>query len=333
MSRKTRKRRPRQAHTEETVEEKAEAAYRQSRRRFRRNDFDGAFQAIREVLELAPAYPNGQNFAGWILLNLPAPTPAQLERAEAHFREAMRVNPYDAVPALNLGRALVALGREQEAIALAESLIADNRFKVDALTWLGWHWAFRKGDVDRGLELLVQATQAGPWKARAWVSLGELQQQRGARSEACFAYTVALSCSDIGDVADDKALKTKLREIEKDMQRRGEKPPIVIRLMDGRIAGPELVAIERACREARYDDAVAALGNLRDYDLVDTIGIALSGARAAQAAGRFASARQLLQLAITGYEMYASSASSGAEGLARMAEVKEMRALLASWGG
>lgn len=333
VSRKTRKRRPKHPPVEETTGEKAKQAYRRSRKCLHHNDFDGASQAMGEVLALDPAYPNAENFAGWILLGLPRPTQAQLERALAHFHEAMRLDPYAPAPALNVGEALVALGRESEAIAWMESRVAEDRFKPEALNWLGWYWAFRKADEDRGLDLLQQATRAGPWKARAWVNLGTLEQRRGARSEACRAFRIALSCSDVADATDVPDLERRVVELEKEMQRLGEEPPIVIRLMNGELAGPELIAIEKACRDARYDDAVAALGNLQAYDLVDAIGIAYAGAKAAQAAGQYAAARRLMELAIRGYELYASSASSGAEGLGRMAAVKEMREELARWGG
>lgn len=313
-----------------TIADKAKRAYKRSRKCLRHRDFDGASRAIGEVLALDPAYPNAHNFAGWILLELPSPTPAQLERAVDHFREAMRAALHDAMPALNLGSALVALGREDEAIALMDSLVAEGRFKVEALNWLGWHWGFRKGDVDRGLDLLEQATRAGAWKSRPWVNLGDLHRQCGQLGEACFAYKVALTCSD---VADERTLKQRIVDLEKDMRRRGEEPPVVIRLMSGELAGPELVGIACACRDGRYEDAVTALGRLPVCDLVDAIGIAHSGAQAAQAAGKFASARQLMEFAIRGYEIYASSASSGAEGLGRMAAVEEMREVLASWGG
>lgn len=330
VSRKTRKRRPRTPRPEPTTAEKAKQAYRRSRKCLHHADFDGASQAIGEVLALDPAYPNAENFAGWILLERPMPTQVQLERALAHFHEALRLEPHAVAPTLNVGGTLVALGRGSEAIAWMESLVAGDRFKPEALNWLGWYWAFRKGDEERGLDLLQQATRAGPWKARAWVNLGTLEQQRGARSEACRAFRTALSCRDVADVSD---LERRVVELEKEMQWLGEEPPIVIRLMNGELAGPELIAIEKACRDARYDDAIAALGNLQAYDLVDAIGIAYPGAKAAQAAGQFAVARRLMELAIRGYELYASSASSGAEGLGRMAAVEQMREELARWGG
>lgn len=329
MSRKTRKRRSRRAHVEETTREKAKRVYAQSRKRFRHDDFDGAFQAIAEVLELDPGYPNAQNFAGWILLHLPHPTRAQLERALGHFREAMHVGPRDAVPALNAGEALVALGREDEAIALMESLTPDKHFKASALNWLGAYWALRKGDEDRGLELFEQATQAKRWSAKAWVNLGILKQRRGARSEACFAYQVALCCRDV----DDKpALERKVAELESEMRQCGEEPPIVIRLMNGEIAGPGIVAIERDIRAGRYEDAIAAFESLSVPELVDAMYVAEAGAEAAYAGGHFAAARHLMEIAIGAYEVFASSASSGAEGLGRMAEIRRMREQLDGWG-
>ena len=143
MSRKTRKRRPKQPPAEETSAEKAKQAYGRSRKCLHHDDFDGASQAIGEALALDPAYPNAENLAGWILLKLPRPTQVQLERALAHFHEAVRLEPHAPAPVLNVGEALVALGREVEAIVWMESLIARDQFKPEALNWLGWHWAFR----------------------------------------------------------------------------------------------------------------------------------------------------------------------------------------------
>ncbi len=331
MSRRRRKRRAPRDERVEQAARRAAAAYKRSRRALKSGDFDAALAAVREALELEPASPYGHNLAGWVLLQRPNPTEAELEQAVGYFRAAIELDPRDVVPTVNLANALIAQGRDGEAIAMMESHVATHSFAADALNWLGWYWGFRRGETDRAIELLEQAVRIRPWKALPWVNLGTLRKQNGAYEDAYVAYQIALTCSDLED---EQPVEDSARALEEQMIERGEEPPIVIRNELGELLGPELVAVARACRAGRFDDAIAALERLGSENgnyLVDAIGIAHDGARAARQQGAMIQARRLLELVIRGYELYASGATSGAEGLGRMHDVERMRQLLADW--
>lgn len=307
------------------------AAYKRARRALKRGSFDDASAAVQQALELDPKSSYGHNLAGWILLKQPHPTAGDLAQAESSFRAAIELAPGDVVPVLNLADTLVAQGRDDDAIAMMESHAAGHSFRAEALNWLGWYWGFRRGDADRAIALFDRAIQASRWKSLPWMNLAILRKQRGEHREAYIAYQIALTCSDLEDKA---SVEASARELEQELVARGEELPIVIRNQFGELLGPELVAVARACRAGRFDEAAAALeqlGNENGNYLVDAIGIAHDGAKAAHQQGALLQARRLLELVIRGYELYASGATSGAEGLGRMHDVERMRKLLAEW--
>jgi tetratricopeptide (TPR) repeat protein len=309
----------------------ADARYEHSRALLKKGDFDGALAAARETITLDPRYPNAHSFAGWILLQRPERSAADLEAAIGYFRTARELAPWDGVPLVNLSEALVAAGRADEAIVTMERALAEGALAAYAHNWLGCHFGFQRADVDRALSHLRAATRAKPWWSVPWVNLAALLESRGALVDAYVANEMAQSCSDL---ADKKQARKRSRELEAELQRAGQEVPLVMRGESGELLGPEFTSIGRACREGRFDEAIAALLALERTDigrLVDATGIAERGALAAHAEGKLEQAHRLLEAALRGYRAYASWSTSGAEGTARMVDVERVQRLLASW--
>src|SRR5512143_461286 len=116
----------------------AQERYERSRALFKRGEHAAALAAVREAIALDPAMSEAHNFAGWILLELPSRTAADLGEAIAAFREAYRLAPADPVVFMNLCNALVAADRPHEAIELAERQVQTN--EAEAHNWLGWYF-------------------------------------------------------------------------------------------------------------------------------------------------------------------------------------------------
>lgn len=91
-----------------------------------------------------------------------------------------------------------------------------------------------------------------------------------------------------------------------------------------------VIDVERLLREKRWSDAVAAMKALDASNKVDAIGYATRGVDQMISAGERDAARQMQELVVEAYVIYASWSTSGGEGLARTADVDRERARLRS---
>ncbi|MEP6862440.1 MAG: YqcC family protein [Deltaproteobacteria bacterium] len=182
----------------------AAEAYERSRAAFAAGDHAAALEAIRLALGADPKYPNARNYAGWILQHLPSRTAADLDEAITHYRAAMDVAPDDPVPLSNLCDALVAAGRDADAIAEAERAAASThewKRTVGAHNWLGWKLMERPETLDRAIEHLRQAVN---WRWRwgvARVNLGKALELAHRGDEMYEQLASALQCEDDFDRA------------------------------------------------------------------------------------------------------------------------------------
>lgn len=87
----------------------------------------------------------------------------------------------------------------------------------------------------------------------------------------------------------------------------------------------DVIEVERLLRDARWDDAIAALQRLGSTDFVDAIGYAARGVDRALAMERRDVAIALQALVVQGYVIYASWSTSGAEGMMRTGDVDRER--------
>jgi tetratricopeptide (TPR) repeat protein len=164
-----------------------ERAYEESRAAFERGDHDAALAAIREVLAADPRFPNAHNWAGWVLLKR-----GQLDEAISRFHAAVALAPDDPVPLANLCNALVAAGREADAIAEAE------RAQFAGHHWLGWHFM---AEPERAIDHLRKAVRWRTWWGTARANLGRALELAHRTDEAYEELSIALRCTDDFDRA------------------------------------------------------------------------------------------------------------------------------------
>jgi tetratricopeptide (TPR) repeat protein len=138
------------------------------------------------------------NQAGWALLSSPERTAADLEQAIAHFRAAIEASPDDSVPLTNLCDALVAAGRDADAIAEAErsAALTEHWNRVaGAHNWLGWRLMNSPETLERAIEHLQLAIRRWRWGV-ARANLGKALELAHRADEAYEHLAFALDCDD-----------------------------------------------------------------------------------------------------------------------------------------
>ncbi|MFT3840454.1 MAG: hypothetical protein QM723_25925 [Myxococcaceae bacterium] len=143
------------------------------------------------------------NSHGWQLYQVAGRTAAQLEEAITLFKEAMKLRPHDNVPLANCCEALVAAGRAEEAVALAEheSKSAEYRRAAGAHNWLGWHWKAKPETNDAAIEHLKKAISLWPVWALPHANLGHALEAAQKSDEAYEQHGLALRTQDTFDRA------------------------------------------------------------------------------------------------------------------------------------
>jgi Tfp pilus assembly protein PilF len=164
-----------------------------------------ATDALLAALAKEPDLPNARNFAGFLLTTALGADPDALERGIVLLREAQERDPGNALVLPNLGTALEAAGRPDEARRELEAAVARAPALSLAHNWLGWHH-LRRGDAERAMPHLEAAVRAGGWFGPAHFNLGVACLRRGDALGAASALTDALQCEDLHDVAGAYAL-------------------------------------------------------------------------------------------------------------------------------
>jgi tetratricopeptide (TPR) repeat protein len=179
--------------------EGARGLYASAERAWQAGDAASAIALLEGLVRAEPAHPNAHNLAGWILRTSLAGMPDALVRAIAHFEAACVHEPENRHALTNLGDALIAAGRDDEAIAAMQAAVAGDDFDVRAHNWLGWYLREKKGDIDAALVHLRRATRSfyGP----AHVNLGLALEAKGDLAGAEAAYEQAMLCRDVHDPA------------------------------------------------------------------------------------------------------------------------------------
>lgn len=94
-----------------SVPAEAKRLYRRAEEQLGRNDVAGAVASLRKAVEIAPRFT-----AGWNRLGTIAYQSRRYDEAEEHFRKALEQEPTSFPPLVNLGGALLSLGRFREAL-------------------------------------------------------------------------------------------------------------------------------------------------------------------------------------------------------------------------
>jgi uncharacterized protein YqcC (DUF446 family)/Tfp pilus assembly protein PilF len=182
---------------------RAAEPYERSRAAFARGEHQAALAAIAEALAIDPRFPNAHNYAGWILLHWPARTATQLESAITHFREALVIEPGTDAPLANACDALLAAGREEEAIAEAERARSSPEWNraAAAENWLGWRGLARPETLDAAITHFRTALMRRWAWGVARSNLGKALEMKGDPDKAYEEHARALDCDDDFDRA------------------------------------------------------------------------------------------------------------------------------------
>lgn len=162
-----------------SVSAKAKREYYEAENRLERDDAEGAIRHLKQAVRLAPQFAEALNHLGTIYFRQ-----QQYVAAERYFREALRQDPRAYEPLVNLGGALLAEGRTQEALAI--NLHAQNAGPGDPLAnaQLGLSY-FGAGDYDRALKYLRRAEQLDPGHfSNPQIVIAEIYLRRGQESAA-----------------------------------------------------------------------------------------------------------------------------------------------------
>ena len=162
-----------------TVPPAAYREYSNAQKRLARRDVAGAVAHLERAVKIAPQFSPAWNQLGTI-----AYQSRDFPRAEKHFREALEQDPEAFEPLVNLGGALLTLGKLDEALKF--NLYAVLRRPKDALanSQLGMNY-FALGDLDRGLKYLTNAKGIDPSHfSHPQLTLAEIHLRRNERQAA-----------------------------------------------------------------------------------------------------------------------------------------------------
>jgi type IV pilus assembly protein PilF len=142
----------------------------------RAGDPRGALQEIAQAVEAAPDDPEIRNFHALVLhLHF-----GQLDRAIKEYRKAIELRPNYSEAKLNLGAALIAAGRYEEALAPLDEARQDLVFHDAHLAEGNYGWAkYKLGDEAAAIEHLNLAVTLTPAFCLGYRNLAEIHGARG----------------------------------------------------------------------------------------------------------------------------------------------------------
>jgi len=149
------------------------------------DDLDNAMRKadfhMNKAVELSPDEPTGQS-----MLGMQALLARDYEKAEHHLRQSAALNPHDVDTQAVLSFLLSVVGKSDEAIRVAESVVRRDPYHP----WHGWHLGitfFTVRDYENALIAFRDVPHPAPevhgWLAATQVKLGELEQARASMQE------------------------------------------------------------------------------------------------------------------------------------------------------
>ncbi|MBI4459533.1 MAG: tetratricopeptide repeat protein [Acidobacteria bacterium] len=139
-----------------SISEKARREYRKALDRLRDQDVEGAIQHLKKAVERAPQYLEAYNNLGTIYFQK-----QQYAAAERYFRQALALEPEAFEPLINLGGALLALERPQEALEINRRVQQSNPQDALANAQLGLSY-FLLGDHEEAIVYLRKTKELDP---------------------------------------------------------------------------------------------------------------------------------------------------------------------------
>ncbi len=173
--------------------------------------------------------------AVWHLVALCRAARGDQKGALEALEQALTWAPGDAGILQDKATALVYLGRVKEAIPLYEQALKRSPGNPVIMGNLAWALALARQDLDRALELALEAVKAAPKRGRLWQTLGLVRRARGELQKALAAYRRAQKLQP-----GLPGLQQALRELQGGSQ--GNSPPAAPRQVARPMPAPQQAA-------------------------------------------------------------------------------------------
>ena len=283
-----------------------------------------------ELLAAIRSGPRAPLASAWLQLG-------SIDEARGHLRRALRAFRRAADFDTGAARAAAIGGAQRTGVALRAAgkfiLHADDETRLTLM-------------IERNEEPWVRTAPDLTRPAKRAPGLRNRLAGGGAPAELLAALDAVAACGRAGELLPAYADRSLALEIEAHAARDPQLGPLAAKWRDAVLAAyawlvareepneepwSRMSAAERCAHEGRWGEAAAVLSGLergRDFDplacahLADDLGDRAVGAHALDAGA------QLHEIALRGFEQYASWATAGGEGLARMRDVNRLLATL-----
>ncbi|XP_061993975.1 cell division cycle protein 27 homolog B isoform X1 [Rosa rugosa] len=150
------------------------------------DDFENGIKSYQSALRL-----DARHYNSWFGLGMIYFRQEKFEFAEHHFRMANKINPCSSVIASNLGTALHALQRSDEALAIMEKAIrADEKNPVPMYQKANILMSLEK--FDEALAVLEQLNEYSPRESSVHALMGRIYKRRNMHDKAMLHFGIAL---------------------------------------------------------------------------------------------------------------------------------------------
>lgn len=157
-----------------SVSKKARKQYRQANKKLQANDTEAAISHLERAVEISPQFAAAWNDLGTIAYHA-----REYAKAEGYFREALAIDKESFPPTINLGGALLALNRFEEALPFNEAAIRIRPEDSLANSQLGINY-FRLYKDEQAIPYLIKAKRKDPSHASLpQLTLAEIYVRHG----------------------------------------------------------------------------------------------------------------------------------------------------------
>ncbi|XP_050373541.1 cell division cycle protein 27 homolog B isoform X2 [Argentina anserina] len=169
------------------------------------DDFENGMKSYQSALRL-----DARHYNSWFGLGMIYFRQEKFEFAEHHFRMANQINPCSSVIASNLGTALHALQRSDEALAIMEKAIrADEKNPVPMYHKANILMSLEK--FDEALAVLEELNEYSPRESSVHALMGRIYKRRNMHDKAMLHFGIALDLKP--STADVTAIKAAIERL------------------------------------------------------------------------------------------------------------------------
>ncbi len=160
--------------TQLSIPDAARQKFAEAQKDLGKRDIEHAKSHLQEAIQMAPKYAEAWNSLGVIFYQT-----KNYAQAEQHFRKALEADPGNWTPAVNLGGALLNLGRPKEALEYNQSAAKARPNDALANSQLGINY-FQMGQMDKAEQYLANAERLDPSHfSHPQLMLASIYAQRG----------------------------------------------------------------------------------------------------------------------------------------------------------